>query len=928
MKLLPLSSYLLLGAWLLCISCKDSGPDVSHAEAEKIFAYEVFPLLESKCMVCHGKDEKELEGDLDVRSLSGLLKGGKSGQAAIIPGYPEQSLLYLAASRVDEELAMPPKENDKLSDEQLHWLSLWIKGNAPWPDTTRRQELIAANDWDFGGSIAIKTSTARNESWANRRYKKEDLWAFSPLQSYDLPGRFAKNNHPIDAFIEKELDDLGISPAPSADKLTLLRRASYDLRGLPPSPEEVKEFLSDDKADAFERLIDTFLSSPQYGEQWARHWLDVVRYADSDGFSNDYARPNAWRYRDYVIRAFNEDKAYDEFVREQVAGDEIDPTDSEKLVASGFLRMGPWEHTGMSVAAETRQYYLDDVTNSVGESFLSLPLRCARCHDHKFDPIPTKDFYRIQAAFASTQFAQRPAPFLSTENLGRMEAEKSRILAWLEETQLESKALQEKEEAAVKKWFAKKGKPYLSKKKRRKLPDHLQPPRYLGLTDDDLGYRKLLQKRSQLLNREKSGFEPLAFSVYNGPGRITHSARDMKIPEKIQSPVDSTFILTYGSVYTREEQVSPGILSVVSALDTNSYSPTDTLVASSMEKRRLSFAKWLTHPKNPLTSRSIVNRIWQYHFGKGLAENSNNFGITGKRPTHPELLDYLAVRFIKEGWSMKKLHTFIMTSKAYQRSGQHPNPKLLSKKDPDNQYLAIYSPRRLEAEEIRDAMLFVSGELNLEMGGIPIRPEINREVALQPRHTMGSVAPAYQPSPRPEDRNRRSIYALKLRNLPDPMLEVFNHPGSELSCERRVSSSVSPQAFSLLNSQNSRDRSIALAARMRKAGDSLEEQIKFGMKRVWNRLPETQELKKAIAYVEKMRTYHTENPIEPETYPTEIKREMFEEMTGAPFSYTERLDVYENYTSDLKPWGVDTETRALADLALVLFNSNEFIYVY
>lgn len=919
----------ILGLGLIFGVCQPQASSVSVEQAEKIFAFEVYPMLEAKCFACHGEGPEELKGELDLRSLQGMVKGGESGQPALVPGHPDQSPIYLAATREDPDFLMPPKDNDKLSESQLSYLRQWIAGQAPWPDETRRLALLEAGDWDYGGTLTVKTSTARSASWAQRRYLPEDLWAFLPLTQPKVPEpSLAGKAHPIDAFIEAGLKEAGLEPAPPADKRTLIRRASFDLTGLPPDPAAVAAFLADDRPDAFERLIDTLLDSPQYGEQWARHWLDVVRYADSDGFSNDYARPNAWRYRDYVIRAFNEDKPYPQFVQDQIAGDEIDPEDPEMLVATGFLRMGPWEHTSMSVEAETRQYFLDDVTNAVGETFLSLPLRCARCHDHKFDPIPTKDFYRIQAVFATTQFAERPAPFIPEENLNRMDSERERIQNWLDSLQIAQQALQKKEEDAARAWYREQGRRYLPKGERMKQPEGQRPPRYHGLTFQDLGYRKVLNKHRQLLNQEKNRFEPLAFSVYSGPFRSVHSARPMRLPPALEGPAESTFILTGGSVYAPSEPVSPGVLSALAPLAPERYAFSDTLMPRTMDRRRLAFSHWLTHPHNPLTYRSIVNRVWQYHFGKGLAENSNNFGATGKKPTHPALLDWLAGRFIQSGGSLKTLHKLIMTSEAYQRASQHPVHERLKTRDPDNRLLAVFSPRRLAAEEMRDAMLWVSGELNLEMGGIPVRPEINLEVALQPRHTMGSVAPAYQPSPRPEDRNRRSIYAERLRNLPDPMQEVFNRPGPDLSCERRVASTVSTQALTLLNSQQTQDRAVAFAHFLGQTHPRLQDQVQTAIERTWNRQPSKEELAQSIAFVEKMTRYHQENKIQAWTYPTAVTRTMFEEMTGEPFSYTERLLTYENYTPDLKAWEVSPQVRALADLALVLFNSNEFVYVY
>ncbi len=910
----------------LVITCCRSTSVTTLDDAEKIFAYEVFPLLESKCFACHGDDPDDIKGQLDIRSREDMLKGGESGKPALHPGDPERSPILLAASRLDEDFAMPPKANDSLSQDQLKWLYRWIQGGAPWPDVARRDTLLAAQDWNIDGARTVQTSQARSRSWASRRYQEHDLWAFLPLQPQEVPNLGA-DHHPVDAFIDAQLQKHKIKSAPRADKRTLIRRASFDLIGLPPTPEQIEAFLQDDRPDAFAHLIDRLLASPHYGEQWARHWLDVVRYADTDGLSNDYMRPNAWRYRDYVIRSFNADKPYDAFIREQVAGDEIDPDDPEMLIATGFLRMGPWEHTGMSVAAETRQRFLDDVTNSIGESFLAVPLRCASCHDHKFDPIPTKDYYRMQSVFATTQFALREAPFLAEENLDGMEEEKNRLEAWLAKTLEQQREITAKEESAARNWFSARGRKYLTKRARAKLPEGQKPPRYYGLTHQDLGYRKLLQKRVQRLNRAKSRFEPMAFSVYSGPSRPVHSARPILMPASMEGPADSTFVLTGGSVYAPEEYVRPGGLSALSTLRAGAQ-PLQDEFPNEMQGRRLGLAAWLSSENNALTLRTIVNRVWQYHFGKGLAENANNFGATGKKPTHPALLDWLAAKFVEDGWSIKKLHRLIMTSEAYQRASHHSQRDKLQQVDPDNTLLAVFTPRRLEAEELRDAMLLVSGELNLELGGLPVRPEVNQEVALQPRHIMGSIAPAYQPSARPRDRNRRTIYAEKYRNMPDPMLEVFNQPTAELSCERRTTSSVTPQVFNLLNSKNSRDRSVAMAARMRSEATDLEDQIRWGMERAWSRTPSGDEVRWAAEFVRRMEKEHETSSLSEEAYPTEIKREMFEEMTGETFAYTEQLDVYSDYTPDLKPWEVDSLTRALADLALVLFNSNEFIYVY
>ncbi len=344
--------------------------------------------------------------------------------------------------------------------------------------------------------------------------------------------------------------------------------------------------------------------------------------------------------------------------------------------------------------------------------------------------------------------------------------------------------------------------------------------------------------------------------------------------------------------------------------------------------RRAALADWMTTKDHPLTARVIANRVWQYHFGKGLAGNPNNFGATGKKPTHPELLDFLAGYLMDHDWSIKELHRLILSSATWQRASG-PVPADVNEKDPDNLLYSHFSPRRLSAEEIRDSMLLVSGELNLTAGGIPARPEINLEVAMQPRHIMGSVAPAYQPSPTPAERNRRTIYAERIRTLRDPLLEVFNQPSLDVSCESRDSSTITPQSFTLLNSQNSFDRSLAMASRLAEMDNAPAAQINRAFQLALGRSPTEQELKKCVAHFQQMLNLHQTNPPVPTNPPTYVVREMVEEMTGLKFYWVEDLDVYAgDYQPDLKPWDVSPEVRALADVCLVLFNSNEFVYVY
>ncbi|NIP92586.1 MAG: DUF1549 domain-containing protein, partial [Akkermansiaceae bacterium] len=414
-------------------------------EAERLFTLKVKPLLSEKCFGCHGLDPKtgkeEFKGGLDLRSREAMLKGGESRQDVLISGNAAKSFLITAVKWEDEDYEMPPKSNDRLDAEQIALISRWVDSGAPWPNPERQAAILLAERQhrvSAEGEI-IDTAGGLSKEWTFRRYKPEDVWAFKPVQKPELPA--GDQGNPIDILIGERLKQAGFQPSGDADALTLIRRASFDLTGLPPTPFEVQRFRSaygKDPEKAWGDLIDRLLASPHYGERWAQHWLDVARYADTGGYSNDYERSNAWRYRDYVIRAFNEDKPYDEFVVEQLAGDELAddslrsrvsdrrafldarergaylPGESEKLIASSFLRMGPWD-PAMVKQPEARQLYLDDVINAVGQTFLSTTMRCFKCHDHKFDPLPTRDYYRIYAAFAGTQLAERPAPFLPGE---------------------------------------------------------------------------------------------------------------------------------------------------------------------------------------------------------------------------------------------------------------------------------------------------------------------------------------------------------------------------------------------------------------------------------------------------------------------------------------------------------------------------------
>lgn len=935
---------------------------------EELFVRRIEPLLQAKCVACHGGDAKELQGGLSLLTSQSLREGGESQQPLIVPGKPAESPLMLAVLRQHERWSpMPPKEADQLNAQQIGWLREWIELSAPWPSEQRITLLREqhAAQWHREDGQAVSTSGGLSKSWNERRYAIDSLWAYRPVvkPSTDHGGSAA-----LDQLVERSLPgDMTLAPPASAHQF--LRRATFDLTGLPPSEEALSEFevAYARNADwAVQQLIDRLLDSPHYGERMAQHWLDVVRYADSSGFSNDYERGTAWRYRDYVVRAFHSDKAFDRFIEEQLAGDEIDANNPELLIATGFLRMGPWELTGMEVAKIARQRFLDDVTNSIGETFLAHSLQCARCHDHKFDPIPTRDYYALQAIFASTQLVDRPAAFLPDENVAGFDEVK-----YLRQTRAEHQATLErldgKSLAAASEWFAQHqiddskwlaalrqvqqdGQP-----KRRGIfaaarammlrdgvPEDQYPPRMLGWTPTEIGMERIANKGLERLEWQLDRYEPIAMSVMHGPTpEVTSVNAPMRMAQirKSKSPIDGAHILLGGDPFSQGDAVTPGVLTALVALAKNesianapqiNSGPNGAswshAIPSTLTGRRLALARWINHPSNPLTTRAIVNRLWLWHFGQAIAGNPNNFGSTGQRPTHPELLDWLAATLVENKWSIKAMHRLIMNSAAYRRASS------LDKSEGDREQLekhyAVFKPRRLTAEEIRDSMLAVTGELNRAVGGIPNRPEINPEAALQPRQVMGTFAAAWVASPLPAQRHRRSLYALKLRGLVDPDLEVFNAPTSDFSCERRDVSTVTTQAFNLMNGQSTNLRAVALANRL------LQMQLDPAktIKQLWmlslGRQPTEREVQLGLEHWRQATSRASKHVIARVAVPLSIERAAIEENTGERFTYTETLYSNRDFVPDVRWADVDDRTRGLAELCLVLLNSNEFLYVY
>ncbi len=942
----------LIAATLFIMCCPIAADVCGDEQAEILFVRRIAPLLREKCLACHGAEGAQLEGGLDLRHRDGLIQGGDSQQPSVVPGKPEASPLLLAVTRRHEDWsAMPPKEADQLSEEQTAWIRNWIANGAVWPDAASIERINRqySASWSAEDGIPVHTTGGLSPEWTQRRYKPEDLWAWQPVRKPHVDSAVQA----IDQLLANQLP-AKLEPAPAADRRILIRRASFDLLGLPPAPEEITAFISDPTTDeeAFARVVDRLLQSPHYGERMAQHWLDVVRYADSSGFANDFERGNAWRYRDYVVRAFNSDKPYDEFIREQIAGDELHPDNPELLVATGFLRMGPWELTGMEVARVARQRFLDDVTNSVGETFLAQSLQCARCHDHKFDPVSTGDYYSLQAVFATTQLTEREAPFLSTEVTSGFDERKyleQRRAEYLEMLQqLDRKLLQ-----AADAWFTETGvdpaiwneavqdlRQQKGNGQRREsgsifnnarsrlmakgVAEDQFPPKLLGFAPADYGNERIARKGLERLRWELDRYEPFALAVYSGRTPNVKSVVSpvrMPMDRMTSGELEESRVLIGGDPFAAGPKVSPGVLSVLADRQTIS-------IPEDIEGRRRAFAEWVASPDNPLTTRAIVNRIWMWHFNQPLAGNPNNFGSSGQRPTHPELLDWLAASFVEQGWSFRALHRIIMNSAAYRRSSQHPDHVRFTRLDPEGNSYAVFRARRLSAEELRDAMLTATGELNRQIGGIPNRPEINPEAALQPRQVMGTFASAWVPNPLPSQRHRRSLYALKIRGLRDPFREIFNEPSPDFSCEQREASTVTPQVFAMFNSQHSHSRALALADRAIRETSSDSEALKRCFQLAYGRDPAVDEQEFCMAHWRDAETIQQDVQYSSERPPLMIQREAVEENTGERFVFREQLYSNQHFVPDLQRSELSPHARALGDICLALLNSNEFVYVY
>jgi len=788
-------------ALLVAAGLQPLATSAQNADAlASVFTDQIRPIMERTCWNCHSAAVKSSGLDLTTRETA--LAGGSRGPA-LVPGRAEDSRLFRQIAGLEGPtmpLGVP------LTEAEIEVVRNWINDGAHWdagPATA-----VAGDDFN---------SFATDVPASARQY-----WAFQlPVQS-PIPDA-ATFEHPIDRFLEQKREQADVTVAPRADRLTLLRRAYLDLLGLPPTVQETEEFLADTDEGAWQRLIDKLLASPHYGERWGRHWLDVARYADSDGYEQDVDRANAWRYRDYVVNAFNDDKPYDQFIVEQLAGDELDVTTHETRIATGFLRAGPRVNFREKDNPERRWDYLDDILATVGRGVLAMTVHCARCHDHKFDPILQKDYYSLTSAifgYVETEYPMLPdheaqAYLNLTAELDAQVTAVREQIREIEQPYRDELKLERIEQnfppdvlAAV-----------LTPETERTSGQELLASQVLSIgvprdqveaamSELDLTRRQLLSDQIQGIELQRPQQPAMIEIVTDGDYRYTPDRAGDNVlgcPEcRLKPDAPGSFLhqgsepyqvppanfLVRGDPFTLGPEMSPDFLTVATYGDPPRELPRPNGRTSG---RRLALAQWLTSTDNPLTARVWVNRVWHHHFGRGIVATLDNFGRVGNQPTHQELLDWMAVEFMNKGWSTKQLHRLIMTSEAYKMASAYENEANLSG-DLENHLLWRYRPQRLEAEAIRDVIMATSGAIDLSIGGKPIFPYVPQEIL--------DTAQAYGRWDNQLDGPqvwRRSLYVYRRRTLSFPFFETFDLPDQNITTASRNTSTVAPQALTLLN---------------------------------------------------------------------------------------------------------------------------------
>lgn len=773
---------------LLLVGTSFGSAFAQEQESEEVdFGRDVQPILARNCFACHGPDQAE--GGLNLTDKDSVLSAElDSGLHAIIAGNTDDSELLRRIGSTDEFERMPP-EGKPLKTEEIDVIRRWVEQGADWEV-----------HWGFRQPQKVEPPTVEDASWIRS---------------------------PIDRFILARLESAGLSPAKAADRRTLIRRAYFNLTGLPPSPAEVEAFAADPDPQAYEKLVDRLLDSPQYGEKWARHWLDVVRYAETNSFERDGQKPNAWRYRDYVIQSFNDDKPYSRFIIEQLAGDELPDKTTESIIATGYYRLGIWDDEPAD-PLQARYDELDDIVSTTSQAFLGITTGCARCHDHKIDPIPAADYYGFLAFFHElTPYGTRG------DQRGNNQTDISPPELRERYADLQSKidALKPRMEEIEQRGIVKMSAPDQRKSEGPKRQELLDKKLVDYLESADF-------ERYTALKTERRRYESQLKAL---PPRQTA----LSVAECLPEPPE-TFILLRGSPHAPGDKVEPHFPSL---FEPEEPEFPEAHPGSHSSGRRLTLAKWIASPENRLTARVMANRIWQHHFGRGIVRSPNNFGQLGTPPTHPELLDWLGQRFVELGWRMKPLHREIMLSSTYRMSSTGNEAALA--KDPANDLFWRFDMRRLTAEEFRDSILAINGRINLEMFGPWFYPKLSQEV-LAGQSMPGS---GWGESSETE-RNRRSIYAHVKRSLPVPILSVFDFPDSDGSCEARFTTTQPAQALTMLNGDLLNEEAALFAEGVRREETTEEGRIRRALELALCRPATSEEIHRGKNLITQLKDSH------------------------------------------------------------------------
>jgi mono/diheme cytochrome c family protein len=771
----------------------------SSQSAEQRIAEQAAAVIQAQCLQCHGEDRMS---GLDLRTREGFLKGGTRG-AAIVPGQSAASLLF---KFVTGEVQPRMPRGGALGEGEIALLKTWIDQGAAWPASA-------------GAELKPLASAFKGEKQLTD--EQRSYWAFKQPVRPDVP-RVKQTSwalNPVDAFVLAAMEKQGLTPSPATDKRTLLRRVTLDLTGLPPTPDEINAFVNDDSPDAYEKVVDRLLNSPRYGERWAQHWLDVARFAETNGFELDQDRPQAWRYRDYVVKAFNEDKPYDRFILEQIAGDELDPDSFELRVATGFLRGGP-QHVvaGNQDEALNRQEYLTEVMLGVSQTFLGLTVGCARCHDHKFDPVLQADFYRLQAFFAATDnhdYVNASEAETKAYNEA-MKAHKARVKVITDQLDVIEKPYKERIQAEKRQTIEAKYLDALAVPKERRTEAQKELAK-LAERMLDVKYEELLAVLPADVKEKRAALRRQMHALdFEEPAPLP---RAVGVADKIL-PVPAMRILKGGDVHSPTREVPPRFLTVMLPKDAAPAADIRPPANNAQSTgRRLALARWLARAEHPLTARVMVNRLWQHHFGRGLVATPNDFGRNGAGVSHPELLDWLATEFVARGWSVKAMHRLMLLSNTYRQSSANDAAK--AKLDPDNKLLWRMNRQRLDAEAVRDAVLAAAGTLTEQAGGpsvrVPLEPEVYETI-----FTEQEPDNLWPVTPDARQHTRRSLYLLRKRNVRLPMLVAFDAPDWMSSCGARAVSVHALQSLTLMNSEFMFAQSRALAERLFREGAGRE----------------------------------------------------------------------------------------------------------